>query len=190
VDEGGRGWSYQDFNIDWQAVCKIASPILTSYTTRTNGTCMSARFPGINWSYFGADPDWGGKQAAQILVDLTAALANYDVKVSNAIKGSIEVVPTELHKGVMVKLILERLLSFRASSLPAFALVMGDEPTDDAMFNALYKVIGNSPASSSLRTMKAFTISVGKRTTPANLYAKDVLDVERILSSLAASEKI
>ncbi len=70
-----------DCNIDWNAVSEIASPIITKFTFRTNGTCKTPRFPGIGWSYFGADPEWGRKQAAQLKLELEAALANYDVKV-------------------------------------------------------------------------------------------------------------
>lgn len=67
--------------IDWDAISAIAVPIITKFTFRTNGTCQTPRYPGIGWSYFGADPDWGGKQAAQLTVELEAALANHDVKV-------------------------------------------------------------------------------------------------------------
>jgi hypothetical protein len=43
-------------------------PIITKYTYRTNGTCQSPRIPGIGWSYFGADPEEGYKQAKQLTV--------------------------------------------------------------------------------------------------------------------------
>jgi hypothetical protein len=43
-------------------------PIITRFTFRTNGTCQTPRIPGIGWSYFGSDPDWGEKQASQLKV--------------------------------------------------------------------------------------------------------------------------
>lgn len=76
-----RVWECMDFAIDWGAVGEIAVPIITKFTFRTNGTCQTPRFPGIGWSYFGADPDFGGKQAAQLKIELEAALACFDVKV-------------------------------------------------------------------------------------------------------------
>jgi hypothetical protein len=79
--EDDRIWEYIPGNIDWKAVNAIAEPILTKFTFRTNGTCISSRFPGIGWSYFGADPEWGLKQAGQLTVELEAALAKHDVKV-------------------------------------------------------------------------------------------------------------
>jgi hypothetical protein len=66
--EDTRSWEYISGDIDWKSVDEIAAPIITKFTFRTNGTCQSARFPGIGWSYFGADPEWGSKQAAQLTV--------------------------------------------------------------------------------------------------------------------------
>lgn len=43
-------------------------PIITKYTYRTNGTCQTPRIPGIGWSYFGADPEWGHRQSMQLKV--------------------------------------------------------------------------------------------------------------------------
>lgn len=81
AEGSARTWECLDFAIDWGLVGEIAVPIITKFTFRTNGTCQTPRFPGIGWSYFGADPDWGGKQAAQLKIELEAALARFDVKV-------------------------------------------------------------------------------------------------------------
>jgi trehalose 6-phosphate synthase/phosphatase len=132
--ETQRAWPYLDFNIDWRAVHDIAVPIITKFTFRTNGTCMTPRVPGIGWSYFGADPEWGGKQAAQLAVELEASLAHFDIVVSSQIQGSIEIVPKALHKGLVAKMFLERVVARRAGKLPQFALVIGDSSVDDYMF--------------------------------------------------------
>ena len=98
MSDDGRQWECMDCNIDWNAVSEIAGPIITKFTFRTNGTCKTPRFPGIGWSYFGADPDWGRKQAVQLKLELEAALANFDVKITSLVPGSIEVVPKTLKK--------------------------------------------------------------------------------------------
>ena len=92
------------------------------------------RIPGIGWSYFGADPEWGEKQASQLKTELEAALAKHDVQVTSQIQGSIEVVPRLLNKGIIVNLMLQRVLKRRAGKLPDFILVMGDEESDDKMY--------------------------------------------------------
>jgi trehalose 6-phosphate synthase/phosphatase len=185
IDDEGRVWQQFDFNIDWQAVGDIAVPIIEKYTFRTNGSCMSPRVSGIAWNYFGADPDWGEKQAVLLQLDLEAALANYDVKILSQIQGSIEIVPTGLTKGVMVEEFFKKLLSFRAGLVPAFAFVAGDEDSDDCMFDVFYELLNNSQ-NASVQTIRGFTVSVGKRPgTSATLYANDVNHIEKVLTSLA-----
>eukprot|EP00605_Chrysophyceae_sp_TOSAG23-4_P000075 GSChrysophyteH1.ASY1.ANO1.77.1 assembled CDS len=70
IDDEGRLWQCFDFNVDWKSVCDIAIPIIQKYTFRTNGSCVSPRVPGVGWSYYGADPEWGEKQAQQLGLDL------------------------------------------------------------------------------------------------------------------------
>ena len=86
-DKDDREWSLlpqcSETISDWNAVNEIAAPIISRFTFRTNGTCTAPRFPGIGWSFFGADPEWGAKQASQLRLELDAALANFDVKVSD-----------------------------------------------------------------------------------------------------------
>lgn len=97
------------------------------------GTCQTPRIPGIGWSYFGSDPEWGKKQAEQLQVELEAALANYDVKIVSQIQGSIEIVPSALNKGIFAKKFLLRALEKRAGQFPPFCMVVGDEVSDDFM---------------------------------------------------------
>ena len=185
TDGNGRLWGCLDFNIDWNAVKKIAIPIISQFTFRTNGTCQSPRIPGIGWSYFGADPDWGIKQAKQLTVELEAALAHFDIKIASQIQGSIEIVPRALDKGIFVKKFIRRALDKRAGKYPSFVMIVGDELSDDLMHKALYKEIATSSPAAAVKDMKAFTINVGKRETPADLYAYNVQDVENMIVQLA-----
>jgi len=186
-DPLGRSWTASDYKIDWIAVRNIAVPITTKFTFRTNGTCQSPRIPGIGWSYFGADPDWGESQAKQIKIELETALINHDVMVTSLIQGSIEVVPKGLHKGVIAKAFLERVLEFRGGKLPLFTCVIGDEPSDDKLFEAFYDIFGSTKAGNGGEKMDAYTITVGSRLCPAEYYSNDVADVESILTQLAAN---
>eukprot|EP01038_Epipyxis_sp_PR26KG_P011996 gene11996-16059_t len=182
-----REWEFMETDIDWSAISDIALPIITKFTFRTNGTCKSPRIPGIGWSYFGADPDWGEKQASQLKVELEASLANYDVKIVSLIQGSIEVVPKSLDKGIMVKSLLSKVVEKRGGKLPLVSVIIGDEESDDKMFEALYDFIAASDPRADVKRMNAFTICVGKRKTPARFFVNDVKDVESLLSSLAES---
>jgi trehalose-phosphatase len=187
LSDDERSWNCLDFGIDWTAVRDIAVPIITKFTFRTNGTCQSPRIPGIGWSYFGADPEWAEYQAAQLQVELEAALANHDVMVVTQIQGSIEVVPKKLNKGVLVTALMQRLLAKRAGRLPEMCMIMGDDRTDENMFGAGYDFYAQMEASSGLNGSKLMTVCVGEKETTANLYVQDVKHVEDILYTLASS---
>ena len=144
------------------------------------------RIPGAGWSYFGADPDWGEKQAANLKIALEAALANHDVKVVSQIQGSIELAPRELHKGVMVRRLFEKVLAVRAGKLPAFTIIVGDEPSDDAMVTEFVDTLAKAAPSAGVSELKSFMITVGKRKCPSPLYLNDVKEVEQILAEFAA----
>ena len=64
-------------------------------------------------------------------------------------------------------------------------MIVGDEISDDFMHKALYKEIATSSPAAAVKDMKAFTINVGKRETPADLYAYNVQDVENMIVHLA-----
>lgn len=206
ADGDGREWEFLNFSIDWEAIRDIAMPIINKFTFRTNGTCQTPRIPGIGWSYFGADPEWGRKQAEQLTVqlnphhvyatcfiihssvdmsccssyftvlqlELEASLANYDVKVTSLIQGSIEVVPRCLDKGVVIAPLMEKVLALRAGRLPGFIFVIGDEESDDCMMTALEDFLGQAPGNAQLEKCRLFTSSVSKRACPAQYYLPNV----------------
>ena len=75
----------------------------------------------------------------------------------------------------------------RAGKLPSFVTIIGDEVSDDKMFDEAYELIASSPNGSGSKETRLFTICVGKRETPADLYVNDVHDVEMFLSTLGDS---
>jgi len=116
--------------------------------------------------------------------DLEAALAQHDIKVVSQIQGSIELAPRELQKGVMVKRLLEKIMAMRAGKLPAFTLIIGDEPSDDAMVTELFKLYADATPFAGVSQQRSFMVTVGKRESPSALYLNDVSEVEDILVEL------
>lgn len=57
----------------------IALPILERYTAHTNGSSVRLRDPGIAWSYYSTDPEWGLMQAKSVIGELEEALSGHDV---------------------------------------------------------------------------------------------------------------
>jgi trehalose-phosphatase len=144
--------------------------------------------PGVCWSYFGADPEWGEKQAAQLTVELETALVNYDVKIS-AQKGSVEVIPRVMHKGKLVTEFMQKITSQRAGKLPSFILVAGSNPADSDIFDAVYDQISECRPQDGIETCAAFSVHVGSVDNySAGAFVPGVEDMEDLLVALADSD--
>lgn len=117
-------------------------------------------------------------------VDLKAALSKHDVDIVSQIQGSIELVPRELHKGVMVRRLFEKVMALRAGKLPVFTLIIGDEPSDDAMCKEVMNMLGELSPFAGMSQLKFFMVTVGKRSSPSPLYLNDVSEVEDIIYEL------
>ncbi len=109
------------------------------------------------------------------------------------IPGSLEIVPMTLQKvslsrtqltfvhiaffviqGNIVTVMLSKILACRADRLPSLITVIGDEAVDDGMFTAVYDLIAQAPPQALLRQLKVFTVTVGKKQSPANYYLNEV----------------
>ena len=64
---------------------------------------------------------------------------------------------------------------------------IGDEHSDDIMFEAMIDTIADSHCPARLRDLRTFTVCVGRRETPADYYINEVKDVEHLLTKLADS---
>lgn len=104
-----RKWDHMNLSIDWETVKNIAVPLMDKFTTRTNGTYMTQRVPGMGWSYFGADPEWGEKQAMQLKVELETALVSYDVQIVK-MPGSLEITPRIYNKVILITSLIFRVI--------------------------------------------------------------------------------
>jgi len=84
-----RAWQYLDFGVDWNAVKKVAMPIISKFTARTNGSFVKLSHSSIGWSYYSCDPEWGSLQASHLVTELGEALHSHDVRFV-ALKGIVE----------------------------------------------------------------------------------------------------
>lgn len=129
-----RRWDILRDNVTWSDLKAKILPILNKFTNRVNGSTITPREPGLAWSFFAAEPDYAEKMAERLRFELEAVLVNFDVKIVTEIKGTLEIVPQLLHKGLFVNTVIERVRALRAGKLPTFCMIAGDEPTDDTMF--------------------------------------------------------
>ncbi len=209
-----RSWSLLDYGVKWAEVKDIALPILERYTARTNGSSVRLRDPGIAWSYYSTDPEWGLMQAKSVIVELEEALAAHDVKVVH-LKGMVEIVPKRLNKGVVLRYAIQS----KQGPSPDFILCMGDDASDEYMFTSIYSYLSETAETELVRSHRAhdeaaaagvkpapgvlqrrpsqeaeeevtkyvFTCSVGKHRSHASFYVHNVEEIKGLLQGLSSS---
>jgi len=181
IKHGTRLWKYLDFGVDWEAVKKVAMPIISKYTARTNGSFVKLTHSSIGWSYYSCDPEWGSLQASYLVPELEAALNAFDVRFV-ALKGIVEVVPRKLHKGHIVAKILDDTRAHKGNGNGVdFALCMGDDISDEKMFTSVISFEAESDCPNSY----AFNVAVGKKPTHASFFVDDASDVADVLVALS-----
>ncbi|KAG0263759.1 threalose-6-phosphate phosphatase [Mortierella polycephala] len=115
--------------------------IFTYYTERTQGSFIEHKRSSLTWHYRMADPEFGAFQAKECQNHLeNAVLSKLPVEILVG-KKNLEVRPTVVNKGEIVK----RLLSQHPEA--EFVLCAGDDKTDEDMFRALAGVSNNGSGS-------------------------------------------
>jgi len=93
----------------------------------------------ISWSFFSCDPEWGKIQADHIVPELRDKLKDLGVQVVT-LKGQVEIVPNSLNKGMVTKRIL-REVAARNGVYPQFLLAVGDDKSDEPMFESVFSFL-------------------------------------------------
>lgn len=159
---------------------QIAEPVMKLYTETTDGSTIEEKETSIVWCYEDADPDFGSCQAKELLNHLDSVLANEPVSVKSG-HNNVEVKPQGVSKG----LVAQRLLSIMRQKglLPDFVLCIGDDRSDEDMF----EVISTAMACSSLNSeAEVFACTVGKKPSKAKYYLDDTAQIVRLLQGLAS----
>jgi len=203
-----RKWLTFDLGVDWDAVKRVALPVLSKYTARSNGSFVKLTSFSIGWSYYSCDPEWGSLQAAHLVLELESELRAFDVRFVT-LKGIVEIVPRKLNKGLIVKKVL------RDTTLTTgfdFCLCFGDDISDEKMFTSVFSHIaemgddtnsvsgppvmfadgsvlpeiatvgGAAPIKDPLYS---YTVAVGKKSSHASTYVNGPQEVANALVLLA-----
>jgi trehalose 6-phosphate synthase/phosphatase len=212
VGVGQRTWFTFDLGVDWDAVKRVALPVLSKYTARSNGSFVKLTSFSIGWSYYSCDPEWGSMQAAYLVLELENELRTFDVRFVT-LKGIVEIVPRKLNKGIIVKKILRDRNAVDITCPVDFVLCFGDDISDEKMFTSVftfmaeqgdpdncspippvvgddgtYHVGGDVALRDQLRLPNpqyCFTVAVGKKPSHASFFVNDAQEVAKCLISLA-----
>ena len=178
-----RKWETSNLGVDFDAVKRVALPILSKYTARANGSFIKLTSSSVGWSYYSCDPEWGNMLANSIIEELEDKLHSFDVRlVTLQGVGVIEVVPRKLNKGLVVKEVLG------STDLPDFVLCIGDDVSDEKMFTSVFSVIAQSCAAGVDVPDHVFTVTVGKKFSNASYYVDDAADVADLLIRMDGGE--
>ena len=186
-----HGFHYKIKNGPWEQLMPgvntswrdVAEAIVKVYTTRTNGSFMQKKGSSIVWNHQHADPEFGAMQARELQYHLQGVLTAFPVAVRVG-KGYVEACPKGINKGAMA----ERAVDLAQGSgsgadgvvgqgnAPAspldFVLCIGDDSSDELMFQSLHSKFGTRPTDVDL-----FTVTVGRKPSEAQAYLGDHTEV-------------
>jgi trehalose 6-phosphate synthase/phosphatase len=164
---GATDWAVldPDLGFGWK---DIVLPILQLYTESTDGSSIESKESALVWHYKDADPDFGSWQAKELLDHLEGVLANEPVEV---VPGAtiVEVKPQGVSKGKAA----ERILHELQGTVNDFVLCIGNDRSDEDMFNAMPSKEGS-----------CFACTVGQKPSKAPFYVNDPADVVATLGKL------
>lgn len=162
-------------NFEWK---EIVEPVMQQYTESTDGSYIEWKESAMVWHHRDADPDFGAWQAKELQDHLESVLANQPVSVKSGAH-IVEVKPQGVSKGVVV----EELLAMMAlkSAAPDLVLCVGDDRSDEDMFESIATVTGRSGMA------EVFACTVGQKPSKAKYYLDDIAEVIKLLQGLAAA---
>ncbi|KAJ8112606.1 hypothetical protein ONZ43_g5357 [Nemania bipapillata] len=182
----------ETLDMSWQAE---VIEVFQKYTDRVLGSFIERKRCALTWHYRKADPELGAHESRVALDELRSTVAKkWDVDVMEG-KANLEVRPTFINKGEIVKRLVHHYNSEFASradgtqiaqqdsvgegSKLEFVLCCGDDFTDEDMFRAL-----NGLSGAELVGDHVFTVSVGAR-HKKTLAKWHVLEPQDVLESAA-----
>jgi trehalose 6-phosphate synthase/phosphatase len=165
----------------------VAEAIVNVYTTRTSGSFMQKKGASIVWNHQHADPEFGAMQARELQYHLQGVLTAFPVAVRVG-KGYVEACPNGINKGSMAERAVDIAMggggganSPGVAAPLDYVLCIGDDSSDELMFQALHSKFGMHPADLSL-----FTVTVGRKPSKAQAYLGDHTEVVELLKMLSS----
>jgi trehalose 6-phosphate synthase/phosphatase len=142
-------------------------PILQLYVDRLPGALLEEKEFSLAWHYRRADPEQAAQRARELLDDLASYTRNIGVQVLEGNK-VIEIRNTGATKGTAA-------LDWIGTGTPDFILGIGDDGTDEELFQALPE--------------GAYSVRVGFANTAAKYHLSSQAMVRRVLRELAEATR-
>ena len=147
--------------------------IMNRYVNRTPNTYIEDKGSARVWQFRDAEAEFGIAQAKELHAELEIALRSEAVDITTG-KGYVEVKLRGVNKGAAIARFLEMLGAKNVH--PEFILCIGDDRSDECMFEQLLNPVANA---------QVFTATVGRKKTMAKHFLSDVDHVSSLLAVLA-----
>lgn len=154
---------------------RVAGSFLKRVVECAPTSFVSKKESAYSWHFRDAEPTFAQMQAQEARQTLEEKLAASPMEVLMGQK-ILYVRPRGVHKGAAVAEVLKRLCAEGES--PTWLFSVGDDCTDEDMFNELYRFAKNSD-------VVVNTCTVGRKTTRAQYYVSGVDEVLGLLNELA-----
>ena len=182
-----------------QSWMKAAKMIMEIYVQRTHGTYIEQKGNELIWQFRDADPEFGFMQSKELESHLQEMMEVYGVEVlrgGGVADGYIEARPRGVNKGLFVNHAVATMKA--AGRAPDFVLAVGDDTSDEPMFDALNTMLAteeddgspagdSSSSSSNGGAVSIFSVTVGKKPSAASAYLDDPSAVMEVLNTLNKS---
>lgn len=152
----------------------LTEEIMNRYVNRTPNTYIEDKGSARVWQFRDAEAEFGACQAKELHGELELALRTDAVDITTG-KGYVEVKLRGVNKGAAVQNVLAALRNDLHVS-PEFVLCIGDDRSDESMFEQLLTPIPNTAI---------FTSTVGRKKSMAKFFLSDVDHVTALLGVLA-----
>ncbi len=160
IKEKDMDWRIiKPLNTDWKP--KLL-PILKLYVDRVPGSFIEEKDFSLVWHYRKADPELASVRAKELMDDLILLTANIDVQIRQGNK-VIEVKNAGVDKGSIGRYLISK-------GQYDFILAIGDDWTDEDLFNAL--------------PPNAYSIKVGIAPSSAKFNVRDYIDVRNLIKQI------
>ena len=172
----------KDYESGWIKKCVL---IITPYTERYEGSFIDIKESSVVWYYSECEQDLGKNLASILNSELNSLINDYNLKIING-KGYIEIIPFGINKGYFISHILKKYI--KSGRKPDFIMCIGDDNSDEKMFNYLNNKENEIKKYSNDATI--YSITVGKKPSKAKYYVNNIRNVKEIINSFVKiSEK-
>ena len=163
-----------NYNNEWIENCVS---IITPYTKRYEGSFMDIKESSVVWYYTDCDQELGKSFASVMSSELESLVKEYNLKIVNG-KGFIEVIALGINKGYFISYILKK--QIRKGRIPDFILCIGDDYSDEKMFDYLNRK--EVEIKKYCKNVVMYPITVGKKPSKARYYVDKPNNVKEIIS--------